>query len=103
MTFTKSLIAGAVTAMLAAPVIAQPSMDMDGNADGMLDREEFDAGFAESGNFGSYDGDGDGMLSESEFNDYQFRRYDADQSGMIEETEREDFDADMGEGGLFDS
>lgn len=41
--------------------------DWDGNADGMVDNEEWDAGWSDGALFGSMDADGDGNISEEEY------------------------------------
>lgn len=98
----------------------------DGNEDGMLDNDEFSAGFNEGDRFGAFDtnrdgtldadefgarmgdedmslfdGNEDGVLDDEEFTQGTYQRYDRDRSGFIEESEYGEVDRDMDEGGLF--
>ena len=89
--------------LAAAPAMAEEDWGAwDANEDGVIDNEEFDAGFGESGVFGNWDADGDGMLSEDEFGEGVYGSYDDDESGVIEEPEFGDIGDDMGDGGFWD-
>lgn len=115
-------------ALAATPVLAQGIADWDGDADGLLNEEEFGTGFGEEGVFddrdaddnmlldqeelawdgeaeapwSDWDADGDELLDEEEFNAGAFDRYDADDDGLIGEAEFGDLGDDLGEEGLFD-
>ena len=89
--------------LAATPALAQEDMGAwDANEDGVLDNEEFSAGFGESDVYSTWDADGDGMLSEDEFNEGVYGAYDEDDSGAIEEEEFGDIGDDMGDGGFWD-
>lgn len=63
--------------------------DLDRDADGMLNTEEFNEGFGASGVFSSYDANQDGMLTEDEYGEDAdtLAAYDADASGDVTEEE----------------
>ena len=87
--------------------MAQEIGEWDGDADGALNREEFNEGWGSSygegeSAFGTWDEDGDGALSEDEYNAGVFNSYDRDDSGAIEEPEFGDVGDDMGDGGFWD-
>ncbi len=69
--------------------------DWDVDADGMLNPDEFQTGFAGMEDFATWDSDGDGMLSEDEWLQGNFDRYDADASGMLEDAEYGRLEMDM--------
>ena len=123
---TKHVFAAGTLTLALVSSAAFADMDWDGDADGLLDGDEFSEGFNTEDRFGAfdsnadglldgdefgarmgdedmaaYDGDGDGMLDNDEFTQGAYNRYDANRDGMIEESEFGEADDDMGEGGLF--
>jgi hypothetical protein len=103
---TKMMTATAALFALALPAVAQMASPMtyDTDADGMINQDEFNAGFTESGSYTGYDADGDGMLNQQEFDSAftnregfgemmgerefgTFSDYDTDADGMLNEDE----------------
>lgn len=81
----KTLMTTLAAALLASGT-AYAEMEWDGNADGMIDADEFTEGFG-GGMFDDYDADGDGMVSRDEYGAGVFRTYDEDGDGMWSQTE----------------
>jgi len=88
--------------LLGGPLLAQDMGEWDANADGLVDQEEFNTAWGDTGTYGAWDRDGDGSLTKEEFNAGLYDGYDADDSGAIEEPEFGDVGDDIGDGGLFD-
>lgn len=61
--------------------------DWDRNEDGLIDRDEYRQGVADSEVFLASDADGDGMISADEFHDHTFSRFNEDQDDMWSESE----------------
>lgn len=68
--------------------------EWDANNDGMLDEQEFDAGYDEVGLYDElyddWDVNGDGVLDEDEFGDGLYDSWDKDDNGYLEEDEAEE-------------
>jgi hypothetical protein len=97
-----TLISAAAALLTATPALAQDMAEWDADSDGVINQEEFNAGWGDVGSYGEWDADGDGSLTEEEFNTGLFDGYDADDSGAIEEPEFGDVGDDIGDGGIFD-
>ncbi|SFH29899.1 hypothetical protein SAMN04488020_109181 [Palleronia marisminoris] len=99
-------IGAILTALTAAPAMAQEIGEWDGDGDGALNQEEFNTGWNEGigdeSAFSMWDEDGDGALTEDEYNTGVYNSYDDDGSGVIEEPEFGDVGDDMGDGGFWD-
>ncbi|SFH27415.1 hypothetical protein [Modicisalibacter xianhensis] len=76
--------------------------EWDSNSDGVVDYEEFDAGFDDEGVFDSWDANDDNMLDENEFGEGVFNTYDEDGNGDLSEDEYGDFNDDAGDNGFWD-
>ena len=74
----------------------------DADADGVLQREEFDQGFDDYGTFDSFDADVDGYLSEDELSDGVFSGYGGTATGPIERPDIAEITDDLGEDGYWD-
>jgi hypothetical protein len=90
---------------LAVPAAAQMApMTYDTDADGLINADEFNAGFTQSGNYSSYDANADGMLDQQEYDTAftnregmdemmgerelgTFSDYDSNADGMLDEEE----------------
>lgn len=79
----------------ASPLAAAEFKDWDGNNDGQLTQQEFDAGVKNEGLFADWDGNDDGLLDETEFGKGAFGVYDGNDDGFLDDSEWE-------EQGLFD-
>lgn len=98
---SKMAAIGAVAiAAMSTSALAQ-EWDMDG--DGMLNQDEWNTGWNESGVFNDWDGDGDGMLTSDEFNTGVYGGYDRDGDGMLNDEEYTMFNDDMGNEGFWGS
>lgn len=64
--------------------------EWDANDDDMLDEQEFNTGFEESGLYDEWDVNDDGYLDEDEFGDGLYDSWDEDDSGYLEEDEAEE-------------
>jgi hypothetical protein len=103
---TKTLTAAAALLALALPAAAQMASPMtyDTDADGLINQDEFNAGFTGAGSYTTYDADQDGMLNQEEFDTAftnregfdemmgerefgTFSDYDTDADGMLNEEE----------------
>ena len=77
------LMSSAAALLIAGTAVAQ-SDDWDANADGMIDREEFNAGMGDSA-FGAWDTNEDGMLTSDEYQAGVEMQDDADSFGTWDE------------------
>ncbi len=92
-TFALAGVSALALSLTAVPSMAQ-ERNWDGDEDGMITRDEFDAGWSQEGAFDEWDADDDGILSEDEFGDGVYGRYDRDDSGDWDVDEWESFDGD---------
>ena len=90
----KTLMMSSAAALLIAGTAFAQS-ELDANADGMIDRDEFVAAMGEDA-FGAWDTDGDGMLSRAEFEAGVEQQDDADAFGTWDERYSE-WDTDQDE------
>lgn len=74
----------------------------DSSGDGVVNYEEFDAGFDDEGLFDTWDANDDGMLDENEYGEGIFNSYDDDDSGDLTEDEYGDYSDDAGDEGFWD-
>jgi EF hand len=72
------MMTSAAALLIAGSALAQS--DWDKNSDGMIDRQEFNAGMGDN-TFGTWDADGDGMLSQQEYDNAVEMQDDADSFG----------------------
>ncbi|GHB13679.1 EF-hand domain-containing protein [Modicisalibacter luteus] len=76
--------------------------EWDSDGDGVVNYEEFDAGFDDEGLYNSWDANGDNMLDEQEYGEGIYNTYDRDGSGDWSEDEYGDFGDDAGDEGFWD-
>ena len=100
-------IGAILTALTAAPAMAQEIGDWDGDGDGALNEEEFHEGWGnsfgeEESAYSTWDEDGDGSLTEDEYNAGVYNSYDDDGDGSLNEEEFGEVGDDMGDGGFWD-
>ena len=70
-------------ALLGAGPAPAANGDWDADADGMIDREEFDAGYDRTGLFQRFDTDGDGSLDGRELAGVRYASMDVDGDGRV--------------------
>jgi hypothetical protein len=63
---------------------------LDGNSDGILDRNEFRTGFDRFGYYSRWDGDGNGILAQNEFNTGMYDVWDANSDNVLARNEFDD-------------
>ena len=91
--FALAGVSALALSLTAVPLTAQ-ERNWDSDGDGVITRDEFDAGWSEEGAFDAWDADEDGALSEDEFGDGAYSRYDQDDSGDWDVNDWELFDGD---------
>jgi len=97
-------IALATSFGISAPAFAEIGdfNEWDQDQSGVVEFNEWDAGFNDENTLTSWDSDSDGMLSNNEFGEGVFESYDADNSGDWNDEEYRAFSDDAGDGGYLD-